>query len=143
MRNYYPAEKTSLKSQPNFGPSFGSTKTGPGPGKQKTVRTLVAMPAFNEESQVAKTIVGSQKYADAVLVVDDGSTDATAEIVGALGVMVIRHEGNRGYGSAMKTIFKTARDLGVEELIVIDSDGEKSDMCLTLPHIQSNGGNTS
>ncbi len=124
VRNYYPAEKTSPKSQQNFGPSFGSTKTGPDPGKPKTVRTLVAMPAYNEENQIAKTIIGSRKYADEVLVVDDGSTDATVEIAEALGAIVIRHEVNTGYGGALKTIFKTARDIGIEELVIIDSDGQ-------------------
>jgi len=124
VKNDYPAEKTSQKSEHNFGPSLVSTKIGPDPGKQKTVRTLVAMPAFNEESQIAKTIIGSKKYADAVLVVDDGSTDATVEIAGALGAIVIRHEVNSGYGCALQTIFRSARDLGVEELVILDSDGQ-------------------
>ncbi|NLZ30971.1 MAG: glycosyltransferase, partial [Methanomicrobiales archaeon] len=56
------------------------------------------MPAYNEESAIAKTILGAQQHADKVLVVDDGSKDETARIAGALGAIVIRHEVNRGYG---------------------------------------------
>ena len=82
------------------------------------------MPAYNEENQIAKTIIGSRKYADAVLVVDDGSSDVTVEIAEALGARVISHETNLGYGCALQTIFRTARDLGVQELVIIDSDGQ-------------------
>ena len=88
------------------------------------IRTLVAMPAYNEESAIAKTILGAQQHADKVLVVDDGSKDETARIAGALGAIVIRHEVNRGYGGALQTIFSTAREMGVEELVIIDADGQ-------------------
>lgn len=94
------------------------------PSKNHPIRTLVAMPAYNEENQIAKTIIGSRKYADAVLVVDDGSSDATVEIALALGAVVVQHEVNLGYGGALQTIFKTARELGAEELVIIDSDGQ-------------------
>lgn len=88
------------------------------------IRTLVAMPAYNEEASIAKTVLGARQHADAVLVVDDGSNDETAWIAGALGAIVLRHEVNRGYGGALQTIFDTAREMGVEELVVIDADGQ-------------------
>ncbi len=88
------------------------------------VGTLVAMPAYNEEAAIAKAVLGAQPHADAVLVVDDGSWDSTVLIAEALGAIVIRHETNRGYGGALKTIFATARDLGVGELVIIDADGQ-------------------
>lgn len=88
------------------------------------IRTLVAMPAHNEEAAIAKTVLGARRHADAVLVVDDGSTDETAAIAEALGAIVVRHETNRGYGGALQTIFSTARRLGVEELVIIDADGQ-------------------
>ena len=93
----------------------------PDPG---SIRTLVAMPAHNEEAAIAKTVLGARRHADAVLVVDDGSTDETAAIAEALGAIVVRHETNRGYGGALQTIFSTARRLGVEELVIIDADGQ-------------------
>jgi glycosyltransferase involved in cell wall biosynthesis len=82
------------------------------------------MPAYNEEAAIAKTVLGARRHADAVLVVDDGSTDETAAIAEALGAIVVRHETNRGYGGALQTIFATARKLGVEELVIIDADGQ-------------------
>lgn len=90
------------------------------------VRTLVAMPAYNEEAYIAKTIIGAKKHGDAVLVVDDGSKDDTVPIAEAIGAMVIRHTTNKGYGGALQTIFSAARDLGAEELVIIDSDGQHS-----------------
>lgn len=93
----------------------------PAPG---SIRTLVAMPAHNEEAAIAKTILGARRHADAVLVVDDGSTDETAAIAEALGAIVVRHGTNRGYGGALQTIFATARRLGAQELVIIDADGQ-------------------
>lgn len=89
-----------------------------------SIRTLVAMPAYNEEAYIAKTVLGARRHADAVLVVDDGSTDETVAIAEALGAMVIRHATNKGYGGALQTIFATAREMGAEELVIIDADGQ-------------------
>jgi glycosyltransferase involved in cell wall biosynthesis len=88
--------------------------------KRRPVRTLVAMPAYNEEAYIAKTVLGARQHADAVLVVDDGSQDETVAIAEALGAIVVRHTANKGYGGALQTIFSTARDLGAEELVIID-----------------------
>ena len=85
---------------------------------------LVAMPAYNEESTIAKVILGVRKHVKHVLVVDDGSNDATAEIAEALGALVIRHHENRGYGGALQTIFKTAKELAADALVILDSDGQ-------------------
>ena len=104
-------------------PTPGSFAAAPLP-TPGSIRTLVAMPAHNEEAAIAKTVLGARRHADAVLVVDDGSTDETAAIAEALGAIVIRHETNRGYGGALQTIFATARRLGVEELVIIDADGQ-------------------
>jgi glycosyltransferase involved in cell wall biosynthesis len=82
------------------------------------------MPALNEEKNIAKTIVGCRKFVDKVIVVDDGSTDATAEIADALGAIVIRHQENMGYGAALQTIFKIAREMNADEMVIIDSDGQ-------------------
>ena len=53
--------------------------------------TIAAIPAFNEEKHIAKMIIGCRKYVDKVVVVDNGSSDATAEIAEALGAIVIKH----------------------------------------------------
>ncbi len=59
-----------------------------------------------------------------VVVVDDGSTDSTADIAQAMGAHVIRHPENRGYGGALQTCFKTARDLAADCMVILDSDGQ-------------------
>jgi|GEM_PF-5597731 len=54
--------------------------------------TIAAMPAYNEERSIARMVLGCRKQVDQVVVVDDGSSDATAEIAEALGAYVVRHE---------------------------------------------------
>jgi glycosyltransferase involved in cell wall biosynthesis len=87
-------------------------------------QTIAAMPAYNEERFIAKTVLGAQRYADVVLVVDDGSSDATVEIARALGALVIQHKTNKGYGGALQTIFETARTVRADTLIILDADGQ-------------------
>lgn len=89
-------------------------------------QVIAAMPAYNEERYIAKTIVGARKYADVVLVVDDGSSDATVEIARALGALVIQHQTNQGYGGALRTIFETARTVQADALVILDADGQHS-----------------
>ena len=93
-------------------------------GWDECIKTVVALPAFNEEKYIAKVIEGAREYADAVLVVDDGSTDATAAIARQMGAIVISHPSNRGYGAALQTMFSTAREMNLEALVIMDSDGQ-------------------
>lgn len=85
---------------------------------------VVGIPAFNEESSIARVIVESQKVADAVIVCDDGSTDMTAEIALRLGADVIKHNGNLGYGSAIRSLFRRAREFNADVLVTLDADGQ-------------------
>lgn len=89
-------------------------------------QVIAAMPAHNEEQYIAKTVLGAQKYVDLVLVVDDGSSDATVEIARALGALVIQHETNQGYGGALRTIFGVARAVQAHALVILDADGQHS-----------------
>jgi len=86
--------------------------------------TIAAMPAYNEERSIAKMVLGCRKHVDRVVVVDDGSSDATAEIAAALGAEVVRHERNMGYGAALRSCFEAARRMGAERMVIIDSDGQ-------------------
>jgi glycosyltransferase involved in cell wall biosynthesis len=86
--------------------------------------TIAAMPAYNEEQSIAKMVLGCKKYVDKVVVVDDGSSDSTAEIAESLGAYVVRHERNGGYGAALRTCFETARELTADKMVIIDSDGQ-------------------
>jgi glycosyltransferase involved in cell wall biosynthesis len=69
-------------------------------------------------------VLGCQKYVDRVVVVDDGSSDATAEIALRMGAKVVRHEKNGGYGAALRTCFETARTMDADRMVTIDSDGQ-------------------
>jgi len=86
--------------------------------------TIAAMPAFNEERSVVRMVLGCKKYVDCVIVVDDGSSDATAELAASAGAHVVRHEWNAGYGAALRTCFETAREMGAQRLVIIDADGQ-------------------
>ncbi len=85
---------------------------------------VVGVPAYNEEKTIARVILEAQKYCDLVIVCDDGSTDMTCQIAEHLGAVVISHERNRGYGAAMQSIFKRARELKADVLVTLDSDGQ-------------------
>ena len=88
------------------------------------IKVLAAMPAYNEEKVIPKLILEAQQFVDCVLVVDDGSTDATRELSKKMGAMVVSHKKNCGYGAALRTIFEKAKKLDVDALVIIDSDGQ-------------------
>lgn len=80
------------------------------------------LPAYNEELCISGIILASKKYADKIIVVDDGSTDNTVEISELAGAEVISHGINRGKGAALKTGFNAAKES--EIIITLDSDGQ-------------------
>jgi len=88
-------------------------------------RFLTALPVYNEKAHVNPVLDEVVRYAQDVLVVDDGSTDGTRELLEArTDVKTIRHEKNCGYGAALKTAFEYAVVNGYEVLVTIDCDGQ-------------------
>ena len=85
---------------------------------------VVLIPAYNEERYIGSVVLKARRYAEAVIVVDDGSTDATAEIAEAAGAVVVRHAENRGKGAALNSGFRRARGLDPQALVVLDADGQ-------------------
>lgn len=85
---------------------------------------VVGIPAFNEEKTIARIVLQAQEYADKVVVCDDGSMDWTAEIAGKLGADVLRHDKNCGYGAALQSLFRKAREIGVDVMVTLDGDGQ-------------------
>ena len=85
---------------------------------------LVCIPAFNEEHIIDKVIKNCQKYADKVVVCDDGSDDKTSEIADSAGADVIRHAKNFGKGEALQSLFKFARHSNFDIIVTIDGDGQ-------------------
>ena len=92
--------------------------------KKNGKKVVVALPAHNEEDYIAKVIIGCQKLVDEVIVVDDGSSDTTADIASRLGAIVVSHDKNRGYGAAIGTCFKTAKERGADIMVILDADGQ-------------------
>jgi glycosyltransferase involved in cell wall biosynthesis len=115
------------KSKGEYSPALES-----GTGLEKTAAVVegepfvvvAGIPAFNEEKTIAKVVLKAQEYADRVVVCDDGSTDMTAEIAEHLGAEVIRHDGRLGYGAAIQSLFRRARELGADVLVTLDADGQ-------------------
>jgi dolichol-phosphate mannosyltransferase len=86
---------------------------------------LTALPVFNEVRHVADVIAEVRRYSPEVLVVDDGSTDGTADALASLeGVRVLTHAANRGYGAALRSAFDYAQRERFEVLVTIDCDGQ-------------------
>jgi glycosyltransferase involved in cell wall biosynthesis len=85
---------------------------------------VAAIPSYNEERNIAKVIMSVRKYVDKVIVCDDGSKDMTAEIATALGADVIKHTRNMGYGAALASLFKRARETNADVVVTIDGDGQ-------------------
>jgi len=84
----------------------------------------IGIPAYNEEKSISEIIKKLKKITNKIIVCDDGSTDSTGKIARDLGVLVIRHEKNLGYGAAIRSIFLKAREEKSELLITLDSDGQ-------------------
>lgn len=85
---------------------------------------VAVIPAHNEERFIGSVVLKARQHADTVIVVDDGSSDATAEIAQAAGALVLRHEKNRGKGVALNTGFRAARDMAPDVVVVLDADGQ-------------------
>jgi glycosyltransferase involved in cell wall biosynthesis len=90
----------------------------------KDKRILVIIPAYNEAATIGDTIRAIPAYIDTVIVVDDGSVDATAAIAAERGALVRRHARNRGVGSAFNTGIRAARELDPDIVVNLDADGQ-------------------
>jgi len=90
-----------------------------------SIRFLTALPVFNEAAHVNSVLDEVLRYSPNVLVVDDGSTDGTSELIRArTDIEVVRHSRNRGYGAALRTAFDFALRRQYDVLVTIDCDGQ-------------------
>jgi glycosyltransferase involved in cell wall biosynthesis len=90
-------------------------------------RVAVVVPAHDEERLVVETLRRIPELVDRIYVVDDASTDATADRAGAVGdsrVEVIRHEQNLGVGAAIVTGYKRALEEGIDVTCVMAGDNQ-------------------
>lgn len=90
-----------------------------GAGKQ----ALILVPAYNESQRILPVISGARRFHE-VLVVDDGSSDNTAEIAESAGAQVICQVPNQGKGAALRIGFQRALEDGYQVVITLDADGQ-------------------
>ena len=92
----------------------------------KSKDTLIIIPAYNEEKnigQVLQRLEGFDDHAD-ILIVDDGSSDRTPEILSKQSNSYISHPINLGYGAALQTAYKYASRKGYNYVVQFDADGQ-------------------
>lgn len=88
-------------------------------------RALTALPVYNEVDHVTRVLDEAARYSEQVLVVDDGSTDGTSDLLARRDdILRIVHAENRGYGSTLKSAFDYAVDRRYDVLVTIDCDGQ-------------------
>jgi glycosyltransferase involved in cell wall biosynthesis len=90
--------------------------------QQKNRKIIAGLPAFNEEKYIGTIILKTKKYVDEVIIVDDGSTDQTAEVAGLAGAEVIRHKKNMGYGASIKSLLDEAKKREATAFVLLDAD---------------------
>ncbi len=96
-------------------------------------KIFVVLPAYNAVLTLAKTVAGIDRdIIDEVLVVDDASTDETAKVADNLGLLLIRHQENRGYGGNQKTCYAAALMRGADVVVMLHPDYQYSP-ALTVP----------
>ena len=86
-------------------------------------RVGIVIPALNESATIAVIVEAVKKYG-VPIVVDDGSTDNTADLARQAGGIVVSHECNRGYDAALDSGFRKASAIACEVIITVDADGQ-------------------
>lgn len=87
-------------------------------------KICAVIPAYNEARAIRAVVGAAVDNADAVVVVDDGSSDGTAQAAEAAGALVITHEVNLGKGQALATGIAWAVENGFDAAVTLDADGQ-------------------
>ena len=80
------------------------------------------MPAYNAEATLERTVADIPKIVDQIILVDDGSTDRTAELAVRMRLHTVRHGRNRGYGANQKTCYSEALKQGADIVLMVHPD---------------------
>jgi glycosyltransferase involved in cell wall biosynthesis len=86
-------------------------------------KVAIVIPAFNEEKTIKKVVNSVSAYG-LVIVVDDCSTDETADIAKKNGALVVEHDSNKGYDKALDSGFSKVNELELDAIITFDADGQ-------------------
>ena len=90
----------------------------------KSSKTVVVVPAYNEQEKIFEIVKKIKRFADKIIVVDDGSADKTAEFAKNAGAHVISYRKNKGKGYALRLGFKKAFKSNPSVVITLDADGQ-------------------
>lgn len=88
------------------------------------MKVIAIIPAYNEASVIGGVVLSALKYVDEVVVVNDGSTDRTAEVARHAGAQVYTHVLNRGLGATLATGIEAGLRRGADVLVTLDADGQ-------------------
>jgi glycosyltransferase involved in cell wall biosynthesis len=112
------------------------TQTLPEHPPKRTHRIIAVMPAYNAERTLASTLADMPPgCVDEVILVDDGSKDRTVEVARDMGLTVLVHPQNRGYGGNQKTCYREALERGADVVVMIHPDYQYDSR--VIPHAVS------
>jgi glycosyltransferase involved in cell wall biosynthesis len=94
-------------------------------------RIVVVLPAYNAEKTLAATVAEIPDLVDEVILVDDHSRDRTVETARSLGLTVIEHDRNKGYGGNQKTCYAAALERGADVVVMVHPDYQYSPLLVT------------
>jgi glycosyltransferase involved in cell wall biosynthesis len=94
------------------------------PDKGHKINILAGIAAYNEARYIGSIVLQARRYVNEVIVVDDGSTDNTAEVASLAGAIVIVHSENRGKGAAIQGILAEAKRKNPDVLVLLDADAQ-------------------
>ena len=94
------------------------------------LRIALVIPALNEAATIAAVVKGALRYGTCV-VVDDGSTDTTAEVARKAGALVVSHATNQGYDAALGSGCRVAAAIPCDAIITLDADGQHNPALLS------------
>ena len=87
-------------------------------------RIAAVIPAYQAAPSLGGVVAGTLRVLPEVLVIDDGSTDGTAEVARRAGARVLSHAANRGKGAALATAFHDLFGRGFDGVVTLDADGQ-------------------
>jgi glycosyltransferase involved in cell wall biosynthesis len=123
----------------NMPPEFPDAKPADLSEDGSEVRILIVIPVYNHGATLRSVVKGALDVHDAVMVVDDGSTDDAVSPLKNLNVRLVRHPRNLGKGAAILTAAREAQKLGMTHMVTIDADGQHNprDINRFLPLIRT------
>lgn len=92
--------------------------------KRTKPKVVAAIPCLNEEPFIGDIVSRARGFVDEVIVIDDGSTDRTADVARSAGAYVVKHDVRQGAGAATRSAFEAAKKRGVDVLVTLDGDGQ-------------------